>query len=293
MNIDSIQNFIALSQEKNITKTAERLFISQPALTKQIHSLENELSTQLIKRKTNGIELTKSGEIFLEYAKAFVTDYEKMLQDIEYADNTVMSDLTVGYTTNFHRTIIEKAIPHIYTISTDLSISVVQKMPQDLISMIKHGNLPCAFMHLPSAKNDNGVEYVRIIKGGIGARIEKTDPLANNKEISVNDLNGYTQIINEFSCPKYLEFVQKPFIDNNIQLKKKYVKGKSNVELIAGIGKTFALSSEHSITTDNIACVPIKELRQGADIVLVYKKGNMNSTIRKFRDIVQNICNNF
>ena len=61
--------FLTIAKEKNISKAARRLFISQPTLSKYLLSLESELGVQLFKRNRNELEITKAGEIYQNYAR--------------------------------------------------------------------------------------------------------------------------------------------------------------------------------------------------------------------------------
>ncbi|QAT48795.1 LysR family transcriptional regulator [Caproiciproducens sp. NJN-50] len=65
MDIRNANYFAAIAEEKSISKAAERLFISQPALSQQLSKLEDELHTKLFIRKKDTLELTEAGRIYL------------------------------------------------------------------------------------------------------------------------------------------------------------------------------------------------------------------------------------
>lgn len=67
-----------LAEERNVTKAAKRLFISQPAMTDKIKKLEKELNIPLVVRKPRGIEFTPEGSIVVQYATKALHDYEDM-----------------------------------------------------------------------------------------------------------------------------------------------------------------------------------------------------------------------
>ena len=70
--------FVIVAEEENITKASERLNISQPALTKQIKNLENQLSVKLFERKNKGVELTAYGKELYEKLKNLVEELSKI-----------------------------------------------------------------------------------------------------------------------------------------------------------------------------------------------------------------------
>lgn len=75
MNTMQLICFLTVAETLNFARAAERLHVTQPAVTQQIHTLEAELSTQLFRRTTRTVELTREGLIFLGDAKAMVEIY--------------------------------------------------------------------------------------------------------------------------------------------------------------------------------------------------------------------------
>lgn len=77
MNFKQIEYFVEVAKKQNYTKAANKLFISQSAITKQIFLLEQELETSLFIRNNKGVKLTKAGEIFLKDALDILSKIEK------------------------------------------------------------------------------------------------------------------------------------------------------------------------------------------------------------------------
>lgn len=69
MDLKVLKSFITVCETGNITRASERLFISQPALTRQIKDLEEEVGSILFDRSTRALSLTESGHLFYEKRK--------------------------------------------------------------------------------------------------------------------------------------------------------------------------------------------------------------------------------
>ena len=81
--IESFFYFLAVAECGSITKAADKLYLSQPALSASIKRLEQKLNVELIKRNNNGISLTKEGECVAKYAETIYNSYECMINDLK------------------------------------------------------------------------------------------------------------------------------------------------------------------------------------------------------------------
>src|SRR4051812_39381540 len=70
MELRHLRYFVAIAEERSITRAAERLWIAQPGLSTQVRRLEAEVGIQLLNRHPRGVDLTRAGELFLERARA-------------------------------------------------------------------------------------------------------------------------------------------------------------------------------------------------------------------------------
>lgn len=80
MKIQNMREFLTLSDVKNFNLAAEKLFLSQPTLSRHIKELEEELGVQLFERSTRRVELTECGQYFLPFAKKIVNAENEYLK---------------------------------------------------------------------------------------------------------------------------------------------------------------------------------------------------------------------
>jgi DNA-binding transcriptional LysR family regulator len=77
MELRHLRYFVAIAEERSITRAAERLWVAQPGLSTQLRRLEAELGIQLLNRHSRGVELTAAGAVFLDRARAALAAVEE------------------------------------------------------------------------------------------------------------------------------------------------------------------------------------------------------------------------
>jgi DNA-binding transcriptional LysR family regulator len=104
VHVRDLRYFVAVAEELSFTRAAtERLFISQPALSKQIHQLETTLRVTLFDRERRGIRLTAAGEALLPHARGVLSCWDQTSELIAEAAAAERSRLTVGFQTSIGR----------------------------------------------------------------------------------------------------------------------------------------------------------------------------------------------
>lgn len=91
-----LRYFVAVAEELNFSRAAERLFVAQQALSKQVRELENDLGTTLLRRTTRSAELTPAGTVFLTAARATLAAFDDGVQAARAAPESAGGTLKVG-----------------------------------------------------------------------------------------------------------------------------------------------------------------------------------------------------
>ncbi|MBD2821180.1 LysR family transcriptional regulator [Xenorhabdus sp. 42] len=150
MDIRNLEAFIVLAETLNYHKASERLYLSQPALTKKIHGLEDILGASLFTRGPNGTRLTDFGHKTLENTKKFLTHYEQFKSQVHFdSKEKIVRHLYVGSSFPIHNYAqIEKQVTAkkgnvVLALVTGLSI-------EQQINLLNSGMLHVAVMPLAS-----------------------------------------------------------------------------------------------------------------------------------------------
>ena len=103
INLNQLRDFFLVAKEKSVTKAAEMLFVTQPAVTMQIKSLETSLEMKLFRKSGKYVELTEAGEALFIYTEKMFGIVEEMEHVISRYSDISQGYLTIGTTRSFAR----------------------------------------------------------------------------------------------------------------------------------------------------------------------------------------------
>lgn len=96
LDLKQLQYFIAVTEQMNFSKAAEKLHISQPSLSNAIKKLEQEIGSPLLKRNTRNLQLTEAGELLYERAKVILKNMEVLKIEMDEVIVHGTSEVTIG-----------------------------------------------------------------------------------------------------------------------------------------------------------------------------------------------------
>ncbi len=154
MNEERYKYFIDICEEKNITRAAEKNYISQPAMSKYVNSLESELNTKLFDRTTSSVKLTDTGNIYLEYARDMYSRYEKMKKDILENEKS-NPKITFGISLNLSKYFLNNAVNIALGINPKFRFNIVEDTSLNMEKLLKLKKVDTAFLSTDNIDDDN------------------------------------------------------------------------------------------------------------------------------------------
>src|ERR1700719_3477533 len=97
MELRHLRYFLAVGEASNFTKAAARLRVAQPALSRQMQDLEDEIGVDLLRRSPRGVTLTAEGNLFLEEVLELLKRADESVEKVRALDRGEYSELDVGY----------------------------------------------------------------------------------------------------------------------------------------------------------------------------------------------------
>ncbi|MBI0578653.1 LysR family transcriptional regulator [Neobacillus cucumis] len=206
--------FVTTVEAGSVTQAAKNLFISQPALSKQLSLLEKELNCELIQRKTSGIELTKAGKYFYDKAVVILRDAESLAKSMEAfsSKKTIMIGALPSIGSYFLPSVISKIGS---SFKVDLTI---KDTTQELIDLLDSDSIDFAY-----------VQDTRKLKGNIKCKElfwESYDAIvpglqASESTITLDEFLQHNLILHKHPCDirVYIEkYCRDQSLDFNVSI---------------------------------------------------------------------------
>ncbi|KXU85262.1 transcriptional regulator [Caballeronia megalochromosomata] len=151
MELRHIRYFLAVAEERNVTRAAERLGIGQPPLSQQIHALEDELGVRLFRRTGHGVVLTEAGEAFAADAKRLMNDARLAVEKAQSAGRGEIGQLNIGFTGSAaFNPVVSKLIRSYRQAYPNVTLTLTEGNTAQLLAHLDAGRVDVAFVRLGS-----------------------------------------------------------------------------------------------------------------------------------------------
>jgi len=150
MELRHLRYFVAVAEEKHITRAAERLGMQQPPLSQQIRDLERELQVQLFRRLPRGVALTDAGSAFLERARSILDEVERACVTTRRTARGEEGRVAVGFTSSapFHP-FVPRVIRTFRELSPLVSLVLEESGSRELVQALQSEEIDAAFIRSP------------------------------------------------------------------------------------------------------------------------------------------------
>lgn len=198
MNIDMeyYKVFCMVAECNNFSKAAEKLYISQPAITQTIKKLEEQLECKLFYRKSNGVCLTKEGEHLYNYVNNSVTTINNVENKFKELRGLKSGIIKIRTGNNNAKRVLYNSLMNFTKDYPNIKIQISQGKPQDSINELINGKIDIVILNLPYKNLNRNIEIIEIAENTYTFVATKEYLTKNNIKIkNIDDLENYPLII--------------------------------------------------------------------------------------------------
>ena len=188
MELRVLNYFVATAQELNMTRAAQKLLVSQPALSRQIADLEDELGVKLFNRQPRHLTLTPAGQYLYEQAKEILTLASKTKSNLQ-SSAVISGDLTIAAGESFAMQRLMNIVSNIIRDYPTVKIHILSGDYEFAERRLNTGAVDFAVI-IGNLPLDNYTSLQLPEKDTWGVLMTKDDPLAKKSAITAEDLVG-------------------------------------------------------------------------------------------------------
>ena len=181
-----LQYFVAVAAERNFTRAAERLHIAQPALSRQVRLLEQELGTELLHRTTHEVELTEAGEYLLRRGPDLLSAAEDLWRSVRAYGNGERGAVVLAYGASASYETAPQLVHALAERQPGITITTVVKSVADIVAGVRGGSIDIGLVRCPPASIGVDVRPVRRERQGVLMR--RDHAFASRSHVGVADL---------------------------------------------------------------------------------------------------------
>jgi DNA-binding transcriptional LysR family regulator len=287
MELRHLRYFIAVAEELNFTRAAERLGINQPPLSQQIRQLEKGLGTQLFRRRTRGVELTDAGKLMLEEARVILRQVETAKTGVERRARGETGRINIGSSggTYFHP-LITAVIREYRMRYPDVVMFPQASNTSLLVARLLAGQIDVAFVR-PPISNSEGLALDMLVDEPAVMALPIGHPLSRSKSAPLGAFAKdtfvlYPRELNPGNYDSIIAACRRAGFSPKLGQEAPQIVAV--VPLVAaGLGVSIVpKSTSQMLCDDAIAYVPIEGAAPRALIGLAYRRNDHSPAVQNF-----------
>ena len=187
MELRQLEYFVAVAEEANFTRAAERIHVAQPAVSAQIQRLERELGQPLLDRSHRAVRLTGAGEAALPFARAALAAVADIHVAVDEVTQLVRGSITIGTVTS-HSVDIAGLLADFHAEHPTVEITLSTDSSDTLVEKVRTGRLDAAIVSIGPDERPDGLDVEVVTDEAIQAAVSRTDELASRTRVRLRDL---------------------------------------------------------------------------------------------------------
>ena len=289
MELRHLRYFVAVAQELNFTRAAQRMCTVQPSLSQQIKDLEAEVGVQLLTRTNRKVELTPEGEAFLKEALLCLEHAEKAVNDARQIANIQKDQLHIGFVPVAEMKVFPYIMPNIRAHFPSLKIHFHSLTDAEQFRALKKGTIDIAFTRYPDASEE--LAHIQVFQEPLALIIPKSSSVADQRHISIKSFNQQDFVISdEDASPQLHKIIQDFFKTSklNVNVVQKSTNILLNVNLVGmGVGWSLVPAYVLPLLGDKIIVKNTIEPLPMIGLYANYRKGQSNQALQLILQVLK------
>lgn len=251
MELRHLRYFVAVAEEENVSRAALKLRVSQPALSRQIRDLEEELGFPLLERSARSVRLLETGRAFLAEARAVLQRADQAVEAARAVAASKRSELHVGYAPSLTARILPPTLRAFQGEAPAARVILHDLSTEEMFAGLRSAKLQIAFMVRPPQAMLRGIRFEELAREPWRLAVAPRHPFARRRNVTMAEIApqrfiGYSRA----EYPDYHEHLAEIFGHANIK-----VRISEEHDSVSSLIAAVESGSGIALVTESIACV--------------------------------------
>jgi LysR family transcriptional regulator, low CO2-responsive transcriptional regulator len=273
MDFDQLETFIEVARLSSFSRAAEKRFRTQPAISSQIRSLEEDVGARLLDRSGGKVSLTASGKLFLKFAEETLDARKAAMTAIAETERVPKGEIVVGANEGTCLHILPEVFAHFKKQYPDVSVSIRRADYAKVLESVIDNSVDFGVVSLPVT--DNRLTAVLIHRDDLVLIVPPRHPLAKLKSAKADDIAQYPLVMPKVGHTR--DALDQLFHEH--KLKPRYAMELDSSELLkrfvaadVGVGFISRSNVEEDVKANVLTALPLADTQIRRDLALVFRK---------------------
>jgi len=205
MELRQLRYFVAVAETGNISRAAQKIFLTQPALSRQIKALEHEIGQCLLERQAHSIRLTPAGEILLREARELFQHADQMLERVRSAGHDVR--LRIGYAPSLASGLLTVAVEGFAQKHPKAGLELFDRSTKELLAGLENDTLDVAIT-VGLDRGPRGLKWTPLVRAPWQVAVNRRHALARRSQVTPMEVaRGPLLVFCQRDYPEYWDII--------------------------------------------------------------------------------------
>ena len=205
MELRQLRHFVAVAEDGNISRAAKRVFLTQPALSRQIKALEEEIGQCLLERQAHSIRLTPAGEALLREARDLLQHAEQVLERVRTSGRGLC--LRIGYAPSLAAGMLSVAVGNFTQAHPNIHVELLDLSTAEMLAGLEGDKLDVALC-VGQQRQTRGLKWTPLVRAPWRLGVNRDHPLARRSHVTPPEVASQPLLVySQRDYPEYWDAV--------------------------------------------------------------------------------------
>ena len=288
LNIDTLRSFAAIAATGSLSKTAERMRVSQSTLTRQVQLLEQEMGGKLFERSHSGVALTAAGHTLFDAISTLIPQLDAAVAETRKRARGQSGSLRIGYIMSAAADYLNPALAAVRSEHPEVKVKLVDMSPGEQVAALRRGDLDVALVGNVDASLAREFYVKRLVSLRVVVAMPQAHALANRDAVRLSELRGQVFVgARDEDLPGYNRWIVQ--LCRRARFRPNFVDDADSLThalslLVAENAVTLLPDLVSKTPAPGVTCRPLDERTARWDLQVAWQRGSMTPPVRALVD---------